>query len=295
LTEGGVSPIDGKGRFIHLPKFLFTDFFQLQGRLKETKEKENHRRSQVVDEKGRLFDLLIHDLSEPLSIISTSACSLLQKAERYGPLTDRQKTSLERILRNTRKAQSLVREMVEVARSEEGVFQKESFSVGTTLRESLLDVLEFALPHWTEKLCCIGDQEEFRIMLGEKGIFTEISGRYCRSPFCHDQTKVRQILRNLISNALKYRRERMVVCLSGETDLVVSVEDDGIGIPAGEQESVFERFVRLKSEKRTEIPGLGLGLPGVKALVEAMGGEISLVSREGIGTRFMVRIPPLRE
>ena len=97
-----------------------------------------------------------------------------------------------------------------------------------------------------------------------------------------------------MSNAIKYRRQRMEVKISGEADLLVSVEDDGIGIPLKDQGVIFERFVRLNNEKRADLPGLGLGLTGVKALVEAMGGEITLESQEGVGTRFMVRIPPMR-
>ena len=85
----------------------------------------------------------------------------------------------------------------------------------------------------------------------------------------------------------------MGLSISGETDLLIGVEDDGIGIPLGDQEAIFERFVRLNDSKRPNVAGLGLGLTGVKALLEAMGGEISLVSREGVGTRFTVRIPPL--
>ena len=61
-----------------------------------------------------------------------------------------------------------------------------------------------------------------------------------------------------------------------------------------EQELIFERFVRLNDEKRPDVPGLGLGLTGVKALVQAMDGEIKLTSAEGAGTKFMVRIPPIQ-
>ncbi len=97
-----------------------------------------------------------------------------------------------------------------------------------------------------------------------------------------------------MSNALKYRRKRINASIEGDLDLLVSIEDDGLGIPQGEQEIIFERFVRLNDKKSTDVPGLGLGLSGVKALVEDMGGEITLESREGLGTRFTVRIPPLK-
>jgi len=132
-----------------------------------------------------------------------------------------------------------------------------------------------------------------RPLLEDHGIFITITGKYCQSPFCHDHKKVQQILRNLFSNAMKYRRSRVEVCISGEIDLCITFEDDGVGIPVEEQEVIFDRFVRLKEKRHTGIPGLGLGLTGVKALLEAMSGDITVVSREGTGARFEVRIPPL--
>ncbi len=244
-------------------------------------------------EKGPLLDLLIHDLTGPLSVACTSAASLLQREARYGPLSDQQKRLLERILRNVRKAQTLLNEMIEISRGEEGLFQKEVFSIEEILKESLLDVLEVHDPQMVEKLSGSKSLGESRSLLETHGIFISITGKYCESPFCHDQKKVQQILRNLFSNAMKYRRSRVEVCISGEDELCISFADDGMGIPLEEQEAIFERFVRLKEKRHAGIPGLGLGLTGVKALLEAMRGDITVSSREGTGARFMVRIPPL--
>jgi len=258
---------------------------------KPIKEKEGGSARATPSQKERLFDLLIHDLAGPLAIASTSTGNLLHKAERYGPLSESQKRVLERVERNIEKAQNLLQEMVEILRSEEGLFQRDFFLIEKTVQDSLLDALEMHTPHAVEKLCLAQGPEGFRSCLKEYGIHLEITGKYCESPFCHDQKKIRQILRNLMTNALKYRKERMGVVISGETDLVVSVEDDGIGIPLADQEAIFGRFVRLNNGQRPHVPGLGLGLTGVKTLVGAMGGEISLESREGLGTRFTVRIP----
>jgi CheY-like chemotaxis protein len=251
-------------------------------------------KDKVMDMKWRLFDLFIHDLTGPLSIVSTSTDSLLNKADRYGPLTDHQKRLLDRVSRNINRAKSLTQEMIEILRSEEGLFEKEYFPIEKTLDESLLDVLEMSIPSAVERLIQAGNQKAFQEALKEHEISVEITGKYSKSPFCHDQKKIQQILRNLISNAMKYRRQRMEVKISGEEDLNVSVEDDGIGIPLKDQGAIFERFVRLNDERRPYVPGLGLGLTGVKTLVEAMGGEITLESKEGVGTRFMVRIPPVQ-
>jgi len=247
-----------------------------------------------VDVKWRLFDLFIHDLTGPLSIVSTSTDSLLHKVDRYGPLTDDQKRLLDRVSRNIHRAKNLTQEMIEILRSEEGLFEREYFSIEKTVAGSLLDVLEMSIPSAVERLIQTKNQEAFQHDLKDHGIFVEITGKYGKSPFCHDQQKIQQILRNLMSNAMKYRRQRMEVKISGEADLLVSVGDDGIGIPLEDQGAIFGRFVRLNNEKRAFLPGLGLGLTGVKALVEAMGGEITLESQEGVGTRFMVRIPPVQ-
>jgi CheY-like chemotaxis protein len=246
-----------------------------------------------TDEKEGLVDLLIHDLAGPLSVVTTSAANLLQKAERYGPLTEGQKRVLQRVLRNARKAQTLLHEMVEVHRSQEGVFQSDFFLVRQILEDALLDVLDFTSPEATENILAGKSQEEFLKALENYGISFEIVEKYRTCPFCHDQRKISQVFRNLMSNALKYRRAKMRVCISGESELCVSVEDDGRGIPQKDHQLVFERFVRLVDQNDSTIQGLGLGLTGVKALVEAMGGEITLESEEKVGTRFKVRIPPL--
>ena len=253
--------------------------------------RESHD-DQKMNERARLIDLLIHDMSGPLSIVAAATNNLRYKGDRYGPLTDGQKRLLERILRNADKAQNLIQEMLEILCSEGGVFRKAYFSVETTVKKSLLDALEITVPEISEKLYDVKDREEFQGVLREHGISIEISGRYRESPFCHDERKVQQILRNLMSNAMKYRRERMRVNISGEADLAILVEDDGMGIPPEEREAVFARFVQLKDQRNSNTAGLGFGLAGVKTLVEAMGGEIELESREGTGTRFIVRIPP---
>jgi two-component system, OmpR family, sensor kinase len=255
---------------------------------------EKGQEDKVVDVKWRLFDLFIHDLIGPLSIVSASTDNLLNKVDRYGPLTDHQKRLLDRVSRNIHRAKNLTQEMIEILRSEEGLFEREYFSIEKTVAESLLDVLDMSIPDAFGRLSQAENQEAFQRDLKDYGIFVEIIGKYGKSPFCHDQQKIQQILRNLMSNAMKYRRQRMEVRISGEADLLVSVEDDGIGIPLEDQGVIFERFVRLNNEKRADLPGLGLGLTGVKALVETMGGEITLESRRGVGTRFMVRIAPIQ-
>lgn len=258
---------------------------------KKGEEGKGVGREEIIT-KEPFIDLLIHDLSSPLSIISSSVISLLQKSDRYGPLTEAQRKVLERIARNTLKAQILVQEIIEITRSKEGLFQKEYFPIEKVVRESILEVLESTGCEGVETLYGMDYGEEFKRLLQSYGIYVEVSGRWCHTPFCHDPKKIQQILRNLISNAMKYRRSRVDLSVGGEVELLIWVKDDGQGIPPEDQETIFHRFKRLREKRDTEIPGWGLGLAGVKVLVEAMKGEIRLESKEGVGTCFMVRVPP---
>jgi signal transduction histidine kinase len=249
-----------------------------------------------MSKKDNLIDLLIHDLAGPLSIISTSTNSLLIKEDRYGPLTHRQKQTLERILRNTNKAQTLLVEMVEVYRSEEGMFHCSNFLITEALNESIMDALDIVDPVLAGKLVFIKRDDAFHRILEDNGVFVECTGKYCQVPFYHDQKKVQQVLRNLISNALKYRHERVTISITGDSDLVIYVRDDGPGIPQNELENIFKRFGILKGKKQeeTKMTGFGFGMSCVKILVDVMGGEINLESKEGDGTCFTVRVPPLQ-
>ncbi len=250
-------------------------------------------RATRLTEKERLFDLMIHDLTGPLAVISATASSLLGNADRYGPLTERQKSGVERISRNVDKARDILREMIEILRSEAGSFRKESFLVEAVLKQSVLDVLELDGHGAADKLCKEKDSKRFWRLLESHGIFVEITGKFRALPFRHDSRKLRYIFRNLVSNAVKHRRQRIEVSVRGDANLLLSVDDDGAGIPVSEHGSVFERFLRLDEKEHRYESGLGLGLAGVKALVDAMGGKISVASHEGAGTRFSVSIPPL--
>ncbi len=242
--------------------------------------------------KDPLVDLLIHDLTGPLAVISTSTNSLLSREEKYGPYNDSQKETLKRILRNAEKAKSLLQEMVEAYRSEEGCFRKERFLIEDVLGDALRDAIELVRPDIEEELSGIDNQKGFVNLLQKHGINIEVSGKYGKVLFSHDRTKIRQIIRNLISNALKYRQKTMKLSITGDTDLIISVEDDGVGIPKEKQDHIFRRFSDLY-DKEGGPEGLGFGLSCVKNLLEAMSGEILLKSAEGTGSCFTIRIPPI--
>jgi two-component system, OmpR family, sensor kinase len=242
--------------------------------------------------KDTLVDLLIHDLTGPLSIVSTSVNSLLAREEKYGPYNDNHKETLKRVQRNTERARTLLQEIIEVYRSEEGLFRKDQFLIEEVIRDALRDAIEVIRPDIAGALCQAEIGDDFNRVLEDNGIYVEMKGRYSNSPFTHDQKKVGQIIRNLASNALKYRKKELKLSITGDPDLVISVEDDGQGIPMEKQDNIFKRFFSAKTNKNAP-EGLGFGLSCVKNIIETMGGEISLKSGEKTGSCFTVRIPPL--
>jgi two-component system phosphate regulon sensor histidine kinase PhoR len=109
-----------------------------------------------------------------------------------------------------------------------------------------------------------------------------------------DGLRLRQVVDNLVANAIGYtpRRGRVTVTLAAEDDhLVLTVTDDGAGIDAADLDSVFERFHRGENARLLGIPGTGLGLTIVRAIVDAHGGEVGLTSAPGRGTSVRVALP----
>lgn len=110
-----------------------------------------------------------------------------------------------------------------------------------------------------------------------------------------DPTKFKQVTLNLLSNAVKFTRPQGRVevssMLHGKGDLLLSIKDTGIGIPAGQIEKIFQPFEQVSDHLTREHEGTGLGLPIAKALMELHGGELVLTSQPGVGTIARVRLP----
>jgi signal transduction histidine kinase len=249
-----------------------------------------------MNNKDYLIDLFIHDLKGVLSIVSTSVNSILKKQDKYGSITEKQQKALNMVLRNSHKAQTFLNEIIEIYKSDEGLFNKENFSIRDILRESIIEAIEIVDLNNAENYSYESGYEEFCCQLKDMGIIVDISGKYNSLPFYHDKKKIQQIMRNLFTNALKYRREKVTIRMSGDNDLIIVVEDDGYGIPQEKHDNIFKRFSHMEDNKDTgsDFDGLGFGLSCVKSILETMSGTISLSSCVGEGTNFTVRIPPLK-
>jgi PAS domain S-box-containing protein len=133
----------------------------------------------------------------------------------------------------------------------------------------------------------------------EKGIsfFIEVENKIYHTLLI-DETRLRQILYNLIGNAIKFTENGYVILLvslvpkaSGKLDLIFIVEDTGIGIPEDQLEIIFEPFTQQEGQLEKKYGGTGLGLSITQRLVEMMGGTIQVASKIGRGSTFKVVIP----
>ncbi len=112
---------------------------------------------------------------------------------------------------------------------------------------------------------------------------------------CTDQLRLRQVLVNLLTNAVKYNHDQGAVRLRGqETDdgfLRLSIIDSGIGIADEDQENIFQMFHRLNANSKVASEGMGIGLTVTKLLVERMSGRIGFESQKGVGSTFWFELP----
>ena len=138
----------------------------------------------------------------------------------------------------------------------------------------------------------VGDA--FQSQADDRGVELRIISDAGQSPVYLDGERIHQVLSNLIANALRYTPSGGVISLRCETDhktdgesqIVITVEDNGPGIKAEALPYVFERYY-----KASDSGGMGLGLAIVKNIIEAHGGKVSVESNEGKGTRFIIRLP----
>jgi signal transduction histidine kinase len=109
-----------------------------------------------------------------------------------------------------------------------------------------------------------------------------------------DPLRIKQVLRNILDNAVKYSPQGGLIVVSGDLrpqTVVISITDPGIGISPEHLNSLFEKYFRVRSATGYHVPGTGLGLPLARAIIEAHGGQIWAESRVGHGTTISFTLP----
>ena len=231
----------------------------------------NRDLSQATRVKSEFLANMSHELRTPLNAILGFSGLLSEQ------LTDSMNEKQKRFLRNIQEAGDhlldLINDVLDLSKVEAGKleFRPEILT---------LDVL-------LEPVAAGG-----RNAARDKDVVFDVEPRD-GSPLFLDPTRVRQVLFNLVSNAVKFTPSGGHVTLLARMEgreLHLEVADTGVGIPEAAQDRVFGVFERLH-EGRLEAPGTGLGLALTKRLVEQMNGSISFESTEGKGTTFRVRLP----
>ncbi len=230
----------------------------------------------VAIENARLFqqsDLIsefVHELRTPLASLSTATYLLLR------PEMSREQRDqiVNNIHTETLRLNSLASSFLDLARLESGrvQFRKTRFSASDLIYECT-DVM-------TSKALETGVQ--IRVDIPEEMPLMEA-----------DRDKIKQVLLNLLSNAVKYNRQNGSVIVSGtfgDTDLSITIQDTGVGIPEESIPHLFEKFYRVRDHEG-KAAGTGLGLSISKQIIQGHNGRIEVKSKMGVGTSFTVHIP----
>lgn len=237
----------------------------------ELDERADHLRR--ADElKTRFLSNMTHEFRTPVNSI-LALTSLL--ADRLGAVPD-QKDELFYIRRSAQQLSEIVDDLLDIAKVEAGKIDVHPtvFEIGA-LFGALRGMLRPLLIN--QSLSLVFEEPE-----GIPAIYS-------------DESKLSQILRNFISNALKYTEQGEVRVSAAMTrdrrGVIFTVADTGIGIPESDIQRVFEEFVQIENPLQRRVKGTGLGLPLSKRLAELLGGSVGVTSQFGLGSTFTVTIP----
>jgi two-component system phosphate regulon sensor histidine kinase PhoR len=219
--------------------------------------------------KNDFVNTVSHDLKNPINTI-TLAAELLEK---LGPLTEKQSDMHSRILQTALYMNELVTDLLDLGKIQAGLdLQMTPFD----FRALVEDVL-FAVAGAAEQK---GQQIE-----------TQLPDQLTLEA---DERRLKQVLLNLVGNAIKYTPPqgniRLAVTVE-KAQVVVAVQDDGIGIPAADLPHLFDKFYRVQNESTRGIKGTGLGLAIARSIVEAHHGRIWVESTPGEGSTFSLALP----
>ncbi len=228
--------------------------------------------SQMARLKADFVANVSHDLKTPLSLIRMFAETL-----EMGRVADegRRQEYYRVVIRESERLSRLIDNVLDFSRIEGG---RQTYDIAPTAVEPLVrDTVE-----------------SFDYLLAEQGfdVRVEVAADLADVPL--DAAAVGQALANLIDNAIKYSGETKSLAVDARIDggdLTLSVTDQGIGIPLGEHQRIFEKFYRVGRSDTQGHRGSGVGLALVRHIVEAHDGRVTVVSRSGHGSRFTLWFP----
>ena len=224
-------------------------------------------------QKSQFITVAAHQLRTPLSGIKWTLNMLT--SGQLGPLTEEQKSFLTKAYENNDRMIGLVNDMLGADRMQS---TKTKFNFQYINIRELLDNVLFALAPGAEK----------------RKISISLNAVEDVPNALIDPDAVRLVIQNLLDNAIKYTMDGGRVDIElGKTDsdIVLCIADQGIGIPADQQKNLFERFFRARNAVKQYTDGSGLGLFIARSVMDRHGGKIWFESKEGEGSKFYISIP----
>lgn len=226
----------------------------------------------AFDEQRRFMADASHELRTPLSVMSTAAGVTLKKAHRE---EEEYREALQMMAEQTRRLSRIVQDMFILARADAGHYPLQNRAL---YLNDLLDEVARA----------------GGMLASDKDVTVELTN-LPEAAFHGDEDLLRQMVMNLMDNAVKFTPARGVVRLSltrRANEYLLSVSDTGPGIPEAARDHVFERFYRAdKARSRSEDGGAGLGLAIARWIAQAHDGDLELADSDGTGATFVIRLP----
>ncbi|MCD6385196.1 DUF3365 domain-containing protein [Candidatus Sumerlaeota bacterium] len=237
---------------------------------------QNVELAELNQQKNEFFGILAHDLRNPLTVILGYTQFLLQEIK--GRLNEEQIKLISSIKKNSDFIQRLIDDFLDISKIEAGKLE--------------LDLQE------TDLLALINRAVELNNVLAEKKqikIFFDYDERLPKMRI--DELKIEQVLNNLLSNAIKfsYPNSSVYVHLTrDDNNAIISVKDEGQGIPAGELNKLFKPFEKISVKSTDGERSTGLGLAIVRKIVQGHNGNIWVESEPGKGSTFYVSLPIMK-
>ena len=231
-----------------------------------------------IKELDRLKSDFVHTVSHDLRSPLTSVLGYTELLERVGPLNEQQQEFLQKLQASVHHITTLVNDLLDLGRLEAGF---------DTRREHvhLEAVLNYTL-------------DTFDAQIRKKNINLQVEINDDLLPIRANPIRIRQMLDNLVGNAIKYTPDggkvKIAIRHMGDQQLIFEVKDSGPGIPANEQGRIFEKFYRA-SNVPAKAAGSGLGLAIVKSIVESHEGRVWVESVSGQGAAFFVVLPVIQK
>ena len=244
------------------------------GRLAASYQTMTRQLAELERLRAEFVGVASHELKTPINVI-IGYLELLQEGI-YGELTPKQKEILDTINKQASTLTRLVKRLLDISRFEAS--------------GGKLDVREVDLHRLLVTL-----ESSFSILAKQRDIaFSVIHGDALPPKVYWDEDRINEVLGNLISNAFKFTERGGKVALSVtsvDAKIVITVTDTGAGISADQLPHIFDKFFQADNQAAAATKGTGLGLAIAKEIVEAHGGQITVESRVGEGTTFVVTLP----